>query len=134
MSDLVSELKYEHSQISECFSKVMKLGVNSEEGKKLLFSAKSYLPAHLKKEDEKLYPVLWKEAENNSDLKRMLGVYASDMDATLKVALEFFDKYASDGDPDMFSEDFNKLFRVLNKRIMREEAVIYKKYNLITRQ
>ena len=131
MSGLITELKYEHSQIADTLRGVLELGINSEEGKKLLFSAKSYLLAHLEKEDTKLYPVLWKAAQNNTDLKRILDVYANDMDSISKMALEFFNKYASGGDALLFALDYKELYKELNTRIMKEETVIYKKYDEI---
>lgn len=128
MLDLISELKYEHSQITATLRNVINVGINSEEGRNLLFTAKSHLLEHLKKEDVSLYPVLWEAAKNSNDLKDMLDLYANDMVAVSKMALEFFDKYESGGDALEFNKDYTKLFKILTNRIIKEETVIYKKY------
>lgn len=134
MSDLVSELKHEHSDITDTLKMVLKLGVNSGEGKKLLFSARSDLLAHLEKEDMRLYPALWKEAQKNNDLKSTLELYASEMESISTLALEFFDKYETGGDDEQFATDYKELFRILVKRIMNEETVLYRKYDELHRQ
>ena len=133
MSDLISELKYEHSQITDTLSKVIALGINSEEGRDLLYTSKSYLLEHLKKEDTKLYPALREAAKNNIDLKHTVDLYADDMNAISKMALDFFEKYESGGDSVEFGKDYRNLFVVLNDRIRNEETVLYKKYDEIFR-
>ena len=64
MSKLVDELKKEHSVIVETLNKVKNLGFVSEEGQNILLAVKKNLLAHLKKEDEQLYPFLKNAAEN----------------------------------------------------------------------
>ncbi len=129
MSKLVDELKKDHSVITETLTNVKELGVTSEEGQKILLAAKSGLLAHLKKEDEHLYPVLNKAAESDVDLKRTLDMFAKDMDEISKGALEFFDKYSTGGSGIEFAKDFGKLFGTLSTRIRKEETTLYKKYD-----
>ena len=62
MSALIEELKREHAKIIAMLNEVKELGILSKEGQSRLMSAKKSLLAHLKKEDEQLYPVLRKEA------------------------------------------------------------------------
>ncbi len=69
MSALIEEFKREHAKIFDMLNEVKELGILSKEGQARLMFIKAHLLAHLKKEDEKLYPVLRKEAEDNERLK-----------------------------------------------------------------
>ena len=73
MSDLVAELKNEHVFLVDTLHKAKDLIVTSEERQSTLHDAKNAFLAHLKKEDEQLYPVLCKAAENDVELKQTLG-------------------------------------------------------------
>ncbi len=129
MSNLVEELKKEHALIVEILNKVKDLGINSEEGQKMFISAKNGLLAHIKKEDELFYPLLYKAAESDADLKRTLDTFAKDMEVISKAVLEFFEKYSNGGSGLEFAKDFGKIYSKLSQRIFKEENIIYKKYN-----
>ncbi len=134
MSVLVNELKSEHAKIAKVLEQASSLGITSPEAQKMLLEAKAGLLAHLKKEDEKLYPVLRKAAEKNPDLKRVVDHFAKDMEAISQVALDFFDKYAEGGSGFEFGKDFGRLFSSLSNRIHREESILYQKYIEITQK
>ena len=110
-------------------NQIIVLGVTSDDGQKLLLSAKAGLLAHLEKEDKQLYPTLFKEAESDPMLKQTLDTYAEDMKGISQAALDFFGKYSSGGDGLEFAKDFGKLLAVLSSRIRKEESVIYVKYD-----
>ncbi len=129
MSRLVEELKQDHKVIAETLNKVKGLGITSEEGQSTLLSAKAGLLAHLKKEDEQLYPVLNNAAKSDDNLKRQLDIFAKDMEGISIGALEFFAKYSSGGSGIEFAKDFGSLFATLSQRIGKEESIIYKKYD-----
>ncbi len=129
MSKLVEELKQDHKVIAETLNKVRGLGIASEEGQSTLLSAKDGLLAHLKKEDEQLYPVLNNAAKSDDNLKRQLDMFAKDMEEISIGALEFFAKYSSGGSGIEFAKDFGSLFATLSQRIRNEESIIYKKYD-----
>ncbi len=131
MTELIKQLNKEHAEIEKTLNKVKELGVNTQEGQQTLMAAKDGLLAHLKKEDEELYPVLYKAAEKDEKLKRTLEVFAKDMEGISKAALEFFEKYANGGSGIEFARDFGKLLAVLSQRISKEENVLYKKYEEI---
>lgn len=131
MTTLVNELKSEHAKIATVLEKVSNLGIFTPAAQKMLLEAKDRLLSHLKKEDERLYPVLRKEAENNSELKRTIDHFAKDMEAISQAALDFFDKYAKGGSGFEFAKDFGRLFSNLANRIYREESILYQKYNEI---
>lgn len=132
MSKLVDELKKEHLKIAEILGEVNSLGITTPEAQKLLLSAKQGLLSHLSKEDKFLYPVLRREAESNEGLKRTLEIFAKDMEGISKVALEFFEKYAQGGSGFEFGKDFGRLFSNLSTRIMKEEKILYQKFDDIT--
>ncbi len=129
MSKLVEELKKEHTVIVKVLNKVKSLGITSIEGQKTLLAAKSGLLAHLKKEDEQLYPVLQTAAESNPNLKQTLDIFAKDMEEISQAALDFFEKYSTGGLGLEFAKDFGTLFATLSNRIRREERTLYSKFN-----
>ncbi len=129
MSKLVDELRKEHSVIVETFNKVKILSIGSEEGQNTLLAAKNGLLAHLKKEDEQLYPFLKNAAENDAYLKRTLDWFARDTDEISKATIEFFDKYSKGSLGLEFAKDVGRLFATLSIRIRKEEDIIYAEYD-----
>ena len=128
MSDLIEELKKEHATIAATLDEVNKLGIGTQEGQAMLMSAKTSFLAHLKKEDEQMYPLLNRAAESDPELKQTLEFYAKDMDEVTKAALEFFEKYSHSDAGMEFAKEYGKLFTTLSLRIRKEEAAIYKKF------
>ena len=133
MPKLIEELKKEHTVIVETLNRIKKLGISSAEGKNTLLAAKNILLAHLKKEDEQLYPFLNKVAKNNDNLARILEIFAKDIDIISKTALDFFDKYSTSYSGIEFAKSFGNLFATLSQRISKEEKIIYKKYDELKR-
>ncbi len=128
MSLLIEELKKEHIKILASLNEANEIGILSREVQAKLLSAKAGLLAHLKKEDEQLYPVLRKEAENNEALKNTLDLFAMDMENVTKAAQEFFDKYYEGVLDKKFVGEFEGLFVALGARIKNEEDVLYEEY------
>jgi iron-sulfur cluster repair protein YtfE (RIC family) len=133
MSALIEELKKEHSAIIATLNEVRELGILSEEGQAKLRSAKESLLEHLKKEDERLYPVLRKEAEHNKKLKEILDVFAMDMENVSKIVLEFFDKYSEEVIDSAVQGEFEDLFAAFRNRIRNEEDILYEEHEKIKR-
>jgi len=129
MSNLIEELKEEHVIIVDTLHKAKDLVVTSEEGQSTLHKAKNMFLAHLKKEDEQLYPILEKAAKKNEELKGTLDKFSQDMEVVSKAAIEFFDKYSQGGEGIEFAKDFGRLYITLSRRINKEEAIIYEKYS-----
>ncbi len=129
VSILIDELKSEHRTIAETINEVNRLGIGTREGQEMLMAAKSSFLTHIKKEDERIYPLLYRAAENDPELKTTLDIYATDMNKISKAVLAFFEKY-SYGDSGLeFSQDYGTLYTTLSLRIAKEEAVIYKKFD-----
>lgn len=133
MSMLVERLKKEHVAIVDVLNKIKELGVGSKEGRDLLRSARTALLAHLKIEDEQLYPAMKKEAEANVTLKSVLGTFARDMETISKEALSFIDKYSAGGSGLEFAKDFGRLYMNLSQRIRKEESNLYPEYDKLHR-
>jgi len=128
MSLLIEELKKEHLKILASLNEANEIGILSREVQVKLLSAKAGLLAHLKKEDEQMYPVLRKEAENNEELKNTLDLFAMDMENVSKAAQEFFDKYSVEVLDKKFVGEFESLFVALGTRIENEEDILYEEY------
>lgn len=129
MSQLIVELKKEHAAIANILGEASRLGITSKEGQLKLMDAKKGLLAHLKKEDDQLYPALKRAAQNDKNLGQTLDVYAKDMEGISKAAITFFTKYAQGGSGIEFAKDIGGLFSTLKSRIRKEEDVLYKEYD-----
>ena len=133
MSALIEEFKREHAKIIAMLNEVKELGILSKEGQTKLMSAKAHLLAHLKKEDELLYPVLRKEAERNKSLKKEVDMFTIYPEYVSRVVSEFFDKYSGGEIDENFSINFESLLAALSARIRNEEDALYKEYEEINR-
>jgi iron-sulfur cluster repair protein YtfE (RIC family) len=128
MSVLIEELKKDHSEIVGLLKEVKKLGILSKEGQAKLLSAKESFLAHLRKEDEQLYPVLRKKAEKNKQLEDALDLCVIDMENVSRVVQEFFDKYSRGVSGKELQKEFENLFVALDKRVRHEEDILYDEY------
>ena len=133
MSILIEELKKEHSGIIATLNEVRKLGILSKEGQDKLTFVQTSLLAHLEMEDDQLYPILRKQAENNKDLKNTLDLFEMDMENVSTIVREFFDKYSEEFSGEELPEDFENLFAALSKRISNEEASLYEEYEYMNK-
>ncbi len=128
MSVLIEELKKDHSEIVAILKEVKELGILSKEGQAKLLSVKESLLAHLNKEDEQLYPVLIKKAEQIKHLNTALDLCAIDMENVSRVVQEFFDKYSRGVSGKELQKEFENLCEALDKRVRNEEAILYDEY------
>lgn len=133
MSVLVEKLKRDHVVIVDILNQVKGMGISSREGLGKLLSVRTALLAHLKAEDEQLYPALKKEAETSDPLKRTLDLFAREMDTISKEALSFLDKYISGGSGLEFARDFGRLCANLTQRVRKEESILYPEYDKLNR-
>ncbi len=128
MSALIEEFKREHSEILAILNEVKELGILSKEGQSKLMSVKEILLEHLWNENERLYPVLWKEAEHNNDIKDVLDLFAVEMENVSIIVQEFFDKYYGGVIDEDFPREFERFFAAISKRIKDEEDILYDEY------
>jgi len=131
MSALIEELKREHSEIVTMLNEVQGLEILSKEGQSKLMSVKEILLEHLWNENERLYPVLWKEAEHNNDIKDVLDLFAVEMENVSIIVQEFFDKYYGGVIDEDFPREFERFFAAISKRIKDEEDILYDEYDMM---
>lgn len=131
MSALIEEFKREHSEIIATLKEVKELGILSGEGQAKLMSAREGLLAHLKKEDELLYPFLRKKAEHNKKLEEILDLFATDMENVSRVVMEFFDKCSEGVIDNEFPKEFESLVAAFRNRIRNEEDILYEEHEKI---
>ncbi|MDH4127825.1 MAG: hemerythrin domain-containing protein [Spirochaetota bacterium] len=131
MSALIEELKKDHIKLVGVLDEIKTLNSASSELKSKLNTVKDGFLDHLKKEDDQLYPVLKKAAEDDDNLKQTLDLFAKEMEEISGFALDFFKKYSASGDNSDFAKDFGKLLANFGQRIRREEKVLYFEYDKI---
>ncbi len=131
MSALIEEFKREHSEILAILNEAKELGILSKEGQSKLMSVKEILLEHLWNENERLYPVLWKEAEHNNDIKDVLDLFAVEMENVSIIVQEFFDKYYGGVIDEDFPREFERFFAAISKRIKDEEDILYDEYDMM---
>ena len=131
MTALIEEFKREHSEIVAILNEVKALGILSKEDQAKLMSIKASLLEHLWNENERIYPVLWKEAEHNKDLKEVLDLFAIEMEDVSNVVEQFFNKFHEGTVDRNFPHEFEAVFAAISKRIKNEEEVLYDEYEKI---
>ena len=131
MSALIEEFKKQHYEIIKALKEAEVLGILTEEGKAKLMSVKETLHEHLKDEDEKFYPVLWKEAEQNKKLKEELDIFAKDFESVSRIVLGFSDRFGKGILGESLLKEFETLITVLQNRMLNEETFLYGEYEKI---
>ncbi|MCP4270167.1 MAG: hypothetical protein GY777_32100 [Candidatus Brocadiaceae bacterium] len=131
MSALIEKFKMEHYEIIEVLKEVGGACILAKEGQSKLMSAKATLLDHIKVEDEKFYPVIWKVADQDKKLKEALEVFAKDLQSVTKVVLGFFDKYDKCIPSTRPLTDFETFYMVLCNRMRNEEDFLCVEYEKI---
>jgi hypothetical protein len=128
---LVAELKKEHAALAALLGEIKVKGCGVPEAQRKLLLARHGLMGHLRKEDERLYPVLRRAAERDDRLRHMIDVFAREMTAVAKASFDFFEKYAEGGDAPQFSRDYGRVAGLLAARIRNEETLLYAAFERI---
>jgi hypothetical protein len=124
---LIEELRNEHISIVETIHNIEKLGIYTSEGVRELLHVKMDFLAHLKKEDEELYPKLREIAKYNREFKNKLDHLSKNIEEVTQFALKFFDQYSAGGADIQFKSDCERLYSILKARILNEE-LLFKEY------
>ncbi|MBS3909855.1 MAG: hemerythrin domain-containing protein [Actinobacteria bacterium] len=132
MSDLIRRLESEHASLVDSFNKIKRLEINSDGAPVLLQSIKTALLAHLKKENETIYPKLREESFNNPRLQQTLDLFARDIVRLATVFIEFLDKYSQGGSQSDYAGDISRLAIIMSAFARREEDVIFSAYKDFT--
>lgn len=128
MSNLINELRDEHSLLIDSFSKIEHPDIASREASEQLQVIKSILLGHVRKENEELYSKLHELALSNLRLRYTLDLFTRDKAKLSAAVIEFLDKYSKGGSRLDFRRDFNRLFVVFSAYIRREEEIIFSEY------
>ncbi|GAX59936.1 hypothetical protein SCALIN_C05_0021 [Candidatus Scalindua japonica] len=131
MSILIDQLTKEHSDIFAELNEADNLSIITEEGQNRLFSTKADLLVHLHNEDENLYPVLRKEAENNKHLESVLKSFSSEMESITESTMKFFERYSNGVIDSKYVESFQIILSALSERMKKEESVLFVEYEKI---
>ncbi len=155
MSGIIDELRREHEDLMEVLMRVKMLDVRSHDGQRVFMTAKEKLLAHLRREDEEVYPLLQKAAEKDEEIRKLLDILSKEMKEVTKLASDFFLKFegldlqklvkpslgerlrglvGSDRDKDVHEEflrDFEALYGTLLDRIHKEENTLYRAFEEI---
>jgi len=129
MENLIANLKNDHVLLGAKINQVKNIGISSAEGKQLLISIKDDLLGHLKKEDQELYPRLYKLAETDPVIKKTVDTFTHEMELISQSALSFFDKYSHESSGMDFFKDIGRLLAALSDRIRKEEVILYPLYD-----
>ncbi|MDB5096698.1 MAG: Hemerythrin cation binding protein [Cyanobacteria bacterium RYN_339] len=132
MSHLIERLTEDHVGIVSALEHVKESGIASVDGKQKLFSVKAHLIAHLRREDDELYPMLKRAGEMDVNLKRTIDIFAKDMEIVSSLAMGFFDKYSQGSTGLDLARDFGKLYTILKTRIRKEEDILYLAYTQVS--
>jgi DUF438 domain-containing protein len=131
MDTLTKHLNNEHRDLLIKLNRVKMLGRISPEAKDLLFNSKQILLSHLKKEDERLYPILEKAGENNEKINKLAKTFASKMETISTGAIDFLKKYEKENEGIKFAADLGGLLVTLRHRVFKEESALYEMFNEI---
>lgn len=145
MSTLVEQLKADHVQLKQILKKTSDFTKPVADRLNYLGQIKKGLLDHLAKEDRELYPVLRKAAENNQDVRRVLELFAKDLEEVASQALAFFAKYEDVAKVSEriqtevqfaveFGQDLERLMILLALRIGREETTLYPQFDKVVKQ
>ena len=132
MSSLIEELKKEHSDIITMLQTVNKMVFQTEEGRRIILSMQKRIQSHLEKENERLYPVIRKASETDERLKKTLYIIEEDMENVKESFLHFYNKFANSRSSFKFSKDYKEIIWIIRNRIIREEEILFKEYELLT--
>jgi PAS domain S-box-containing protein len=128
--NLIDTLKKEHKEIQEILEKIKESDKIGEKEIALLIKSKTIILNHLKKEDDKLYPVLKLIAKTDDSLKQTLKVFGKEMEGITGFVISFYDKYSDveQFDKKSFYKDLSKFIVTFNDRVQKEEMILYKVY------
>ncbi|NQY92928.1 MAG: hypothetical protein HRT43_02070 [Campylobacteraceae bacterium] len=134
MSNFTKELRQENYLILKTLKQAKQLTMRTLRGRKLLFDKRNDLISHLKREDEKIHSALQGAMQSHPDLEQTLAMFKEDIENTTKTVIAFFRKYNSDDADKELSDDFDKLFSTITKRIEKEENIFYAEFDEIEQE
>ncbi|MBI5101999.1 MAG: hemerythrin domain-containing protein [Nitrospirae bacterium] len=155
MSSLTEELRAEHAEIVDMLLRVKLLNIATPDGQQKLMEFRDRLLAHLKKEDDRLYPSLNLAGADDPGLKSLLDESEQHMSQVSLNVINFYDKYSGyraekdlgskgirsflrPGPPvieqDEFLKDFENIYQGLLVRLDKEERVLFMAFESLREQ
>ncbi|OUR73826.1 hypothetical protein A9Q76_02025 [Arcobacter sp. 31_11_sub10_T18] len=131
MSDFTKELRHENYLILQTLKQAKQLTMRTLRGRRVLFDKRNDLITHLKREDEKIHAALQGAMQTHPDLEQTLAMFKNDIENTTESVIDFFKKYGTDDADKELSDDFDKLFATISKRIEKEENIFYAEFDEI---
>jgi hypothetical protein len=128
MTNMIDELRTDHLDLSISFDGLGDIDVTSEAGKDSLRRVKAVFLAHMKRENDELYPALRDASFNNGKLQQTLDWFTKDFVRIFAVTILFLDKYAEGGTQREFEKAHNRLNKILNALLRQEENIIFTEY------
>jgi hemerythrin superfamily protein len=132
-SELIEELKEEHSELVGKLIEAKDLCVRSLAGQEKLLEVKKMLIAHLEKENRFLYPTLVEASREDENLRKALDVTYKEIKEFMEVARDFFEKYSKGCEEMKFIVDYGMFFIMMRDMISREEDTLFSEYEKILR-
>jgi hypothetical protein len=133
MSQLVDELKNEHQWLVGRVTEIRQ-NPGAPDVLKQLVQVKKGLLAHLRKEDDRLYPMLMKAGASDPKAREVYEMFANEMKKIGAAAIAFFEKYSPERSGPLggeFIKDLDGLIKVLGDRIASEEMTLYPTYDRV---
>jgi len=128
MSNIIKELIDEHNIILKYLDIFKNTDGNSDIIKNSYFQLKSLLIKHLKKEDEKLYPLLKEIAKNDPNRSRLIDRYIDEIVAISHEVITFFTKYKEPETGINFISGLGAIIGKLSIRINLENNIFFKEF------
>lgn len=128
MLTFLEELRKDHRILLDSFRRIGRMEGERQEKVNGLLQVKDFLLAHLKKEDERLYPMLEEIAKQPSykHLQESVIFAVKDMEEVTTITLDFFIRYTHKTfDPVQFEKDLSSYTIALARRIAMEETTLF---------
>lgn len=125
---LIDEFKTEHEQLINHFKQCIAKLDEPQSCKTSLNNIKSLLASHIKKEDHEIYKKLETIAQKNDEVRYILDTFTSDLKVLNDRIFMFIANMSDDTRPEFFSDYFQDLASLVDRRLDREETILFKLY------
>ncbi|MBF0380550.1 MAG: hemerythrin domain-containing protein [Magnetococcales bacterium] len=135
MSDIIDELKEEHTKLLDYFGTLNDVSSSNVELCKSFMIIKDFLLNHIHKEDRLIYPLLNAEAKVDSELRHQIDQHDQELMNLASIIESFSQKYCDSGlasNSAMNELDF--IIQLLGVRISNEEDFIFQRYEALAKK
>lgn len=129
MSEFIDSLKNDHIIILVLLRKLKNKNLTLEERHAYFLTVKTIVNKHFELEDVKLYPEMIKMATETNNANKTVEEFTVGLDKIGTIITSFFSKYDRDLSSLNQNSDFNKIIKLLEVRISKEEKSLYPLYN-----